>query len=425
MHAFCNTLNALALLAVLTVIPSLSGCLSLTGNLSLSQSSLNFGRVALGATGAQSLTLKNSGAHPFTITNISASARAFTISGPQLPLTLAQGQSVTFTTRFAPPALGEVSGNLQITENQAGSTPQFSGSAASAAPAIMTIQKMVLMAGTGVSAAPEITSQPANQIVSSGKTATFSVSATGAAPLDYQWSENGKAIAGATSASYTTPAATAPENGSRFTVTVSNSAGSVTSNAAVLMVGSAGQLVASATKLSYGNVAVGSSSSQSVTLSNTGNASVSISNISVNGAGVTSAGVSSGLILAAGSSAVLSVTFSPAAAGTLNGSVTVTDSAADPAVVIALSGAGVQAASHSVTLGLGPNSSNVMGYNVYRSSLSGGPYTKLNTPLITSATYVDSAVVSAQTYYYVGTSVDSSGTETTYSNQVSATIPAP
>jgi hypothetical protein len=81
-----------------------------------------------------------------------------------------------------------------------------------------------------------ITAQPANIIVTAPATATFSVVASGAAPLSYQWQKNGSAIPGATSASYTTPATTAVDNGTSFTVTVTNSTGSVTSSAAVLTV---------------------------------------------------------------------------------------------------------------------------------------------------------------------------------------------
>jgi fibronectin type 3 domain-containing protein len=49
----------------------------------------------------------------------------------------------------------------------------------------------------------------------------------------------------------------------------------------------------------------------------------------------------------------------------------------------------------------------------------------VNSPIVTSATYVDTTVLPNQTYYYVATSVDSAGDETLYSNQVSATIPTP
>src|ERR1700722_18429531 len=87
--------------------------------------------------------------------------------------------------------------------------------------------------------APTITAQPANQTVTAGQTATFTVAATGTAPLSYQWQKNGSAISGATSASYTTPATASSDNGSAFKVVVSNSTGSVTSSAATLMVNSA------------------------------------------------------------------------------------------------------------------------------------------------------------------------------------------
>ena len=411
-------------LAALGIALSQSGCVSLTGSMSVSQSSLNFGKVPLGSSGSQAVTIRNSGAGPLTISSVAATGGPFTVSGPELPFALAQGQSVTFSARFAPPAIGDVAGSLLITESQT-NTPQMSGSSGSAAPTVIMHMKTIAMAGTGVSAAPSITTQPASETVSAGKTATFSVTSSGLAPLSYQWSKNGTAISGATLANYTTPATTASDNGSRFTVEVKNSAGNVTSNVATLTVGAGGQLVASTTRLSYGNVAVGASSVLPVTFTNTGGASVSISNVSLSGAGISASGVSSGLILSAGNSAVLDVTFSPSAAGTLNGSVTVTSNAGDPTVTIALAGAAIQSAPHSVTLSLTPDSSSVTGYNVYRSSTSGGPYTKLNSPLLTSTTYTDATVAASQTYFYVGTSVDSSGSETAYSNQVSATIPSP
>lgn len=84
--------------------------------------------------------------------------------------------------------------------------------------------------------APSITTQPANQAVTVGQTATFGVVATGTAPLSYQWQKGGAPISGATSASYTTAATAASDNGAKFRVVVSNSAGSVTSNSATLTV---------------------------------------------------------------------------------------------------------------------------------------------------------------------------------------------
>jgi len=90
--------------------------------------------------------------------------------------------------------------------------------------------------GSGDPSAPVITTQPISQTVGVGQSASFVVIATGSAPLSYQWQKNGANIAGATSTSYTTPAATTGDNAAKFSVVVSNSAGSVESNVATLTV---------------------------------------------------------------------------------------------------------------------------------------------------------------------------------------------
>ena len=89
---------------------------------------------------------------------------------------------------------------------------------------------------TVTSAPPTITTQPVSQTVNVGSTATFTVTATGTAPLTYQWLENGAAIGGANAASYTTPTLASSDNGEQYSVTVSNAAGSVASTAATLTV---------------------------------------------------------------------------------------------------------------------------------------------------------------------------------------------
>jgi PQQ enzyme repeat len=86
--------------------------------------------------------------------------------------------------------------------------------------------------------APTIQTQPADQAVTAGQTASFSVVASGGS-LSYQWQKGATPITGATSPSYTTPATTLTDNGSKFAVVVSNSAGKITSNAATLTVNAA------------------------------------------------------------------------------------------------------------------------------------------------------------------------------------------
>jgi hypothetical protein len=84
--------------------------------------------------------------------------------------------------------------------------------------------------------APSITTQPVSLTVTEPAAATFSVVATGDAPLSYQWRKNGIDIFGATSSSYTFSPTDVTDNGAQFTVFVSNAAGDVTSDAATLTV---------------------------------------------------------------------------------------------------------------------------------------------------------------------------------------------
>jgi hypothetical protein len=84
--------------------------------------------------------------------------------------------------------------------------------------------------------APTITSQPSSRTVAPGASVTFSVRASGPAPLRYQWQRNGSNIAGATSEDYTITSVAQADNGARFRAIVSNDFGSTTSAEAVLTV---------------------------------------------------------------------------------------------------------------------------------------------------------------------------------------------
>lgn len=89
---------------------------------------------------------------------------------------------------------------------------------------------------TPAQVAPVITGQPHGLTVTKGQTATFSVTATGTPSPTYQWRKNGTDIQGASSSSYRIPNATMADSGARFTVVVSNGAGSATSDPATLTV---------------------------------------------------------------------------------------------------------------------------------------------------------------------------------------------
>jgi fibronectin type 3 domain-containing protein len=117
----------------------------------------------------------------------------------------------------------------------------------------------------------------------------------------------------------------------------------------------------------------------------------------------------------------LTIQFSPTATGTVNGSISIISNASGSPATVSLSGTGV--IQHSVALAWTGSTSTVSGYNVYRSTVSGGSYTKINASLVAVLNYTDLTVQSGTTYFYVATAIDSSGDESVNSNEVPATIP--
>ena len=80
-------------------------------------------------------------------------------------------------------------------------------------------------------------------------------------------------------------------------------------------------------------------------------------------------------------------------------------------------------AAHTARASWAASTSVVSGYNVYRGTVSGGPYTKLNGSLIALLAYTDATVLSGQTYFFVTSAVDGSGNESVFSNEVAAVVP--
>jgi hypothetical protein len=202
---------------------------------------------------------------------------------------------------------------------------------------------------------PTITTQPVSKTIIAGQTATFSVAASGTAPLTYQWKKNGTAISGATAATYTTAGETTADSGAQFSVSVSNSLGSVNSNAATLTVNAPTYLLSAApTSLSFGNVNTNATSTLNVTLTNSGNSNVTISGVGTSNTELSAGGISSGTVLAPGKTASVSVVFAPTVAGSAAGTVTVLSNATNSPAVVAVSGTGVQPVSAAFPVWVSP-----------------------------------------------------------------------
>jgi hypothetical protein len=184
----------------------------------------------------------------------------------------------------------------------------------------------------------------------------------------------------------------------------------------------AGQLAASPTALSFGSILLGSSKSMSASLSASG-ASVTVSSATVNNSEFSLSGLTFPFTIAAGKSASFTVKFAPQASGSTSANLSFKSNATTSTTVEALSGSGA-VSTHSVALTWNPVSS-VSGYNIYRGTKSGGPYSKINSVLDATTSFLDTAVQAGYTYYYVTAAVGASGAQSSYSNQVKAVVPSP
>jgi len=385
--------------------------------LTFNPASLRFGEVVVGKTETLAATMTNNGSTSITLSTMSVSATGYTVNQLVLPLTLAPGQSASFTVTFGPTAYGLDSGSVAFNGNVA----------------------YLNLLGRGISN-KSLTANPPSLAfgnVQTGSTGSMPVTLTNSGNGGITISQQTTSGAGFVVSGLSLPLTLAAGHSFTFTVTFSPlSAGLVSglfeglSSKSAVLVGiplsgtgtAAGQLTISPATINFGNVTVGQSSSQTGTLSASG-ASVTVSSATSSSSEFVFSGLSLPATIAAGQTTSCSVTFTPQASGTASATLSFASNASNSPTVQSLSGTGVAPQQYSVSLSWDASTSQVAGYNVYRGSLSGGPYSKINSTLDPSTAYTDSNVAAGQTYYYVTTAVDSSGQESVYSNQAEAVIP--
>jgi HYDIN/CFA65/VesB family protein len=187
------------------------------------------------------------------------------------------------------------------------------------------------------------------------------------------------------------------------------------------------QLAVTPVTLNIGSVGVGSSGTATASLAATG-ADVTVTSASSNNSQFALSGISLPVTIPAGQSAEFTVTFTPQTAGAASGTLTFSSNATPSSTINNLAATGTAAQTYTVQLSWAPStSSNIVGYNVYRSPFGSGcgAYARLNTALNPSTFFGDSSVADGQTYCYVTTAVNSSNQESPFSTPVEATVPAP
>jgi hypothetical protein len=188
---------------------------------------------------------------------------------------------------------------------------------------------------------------------------------------------------------------------------------------------SSATLTATPSSLGFGSQVLNSAATLTVKITNTGSAAVSITQDTIAGSGF-SVGITTPINLNAGQSVSVPVVFNPGASGTVNGSLTLTSNG-KTVLSVPLTGTGLAALAHSVDVTwVASTSTPLQGYNVYRSTVSGGPYSKLSATLSpTTLLFTDTTPVSGKKYFYVVTALNTSGAESSASSEVAVTIPVP
>lgn len=188
---------------------------------------------------------------------------------------------------------------------------------------------------------------------------------------------------------------------------------------------SSASLSATPSSLGFGSQVLNTPTTQTTKITNTGSVALAITQDTIAGSGF-SVGITTPINLNPAQSVNVPVVFNPGAAGTVNGSLTLVSNGTTM-LSVPLTGTGLAPLAHSVDVAWDASSSaTLQGYNVYRSTVSGGPYTKISPTLATSTLlFTDTTPVSGKQYFYVVTAVDTSGAESSASTQVAVTIPVP
>jgi hypothetical protein len=404
------------------------------GQLVVNPSTVSFGSVQIGGSVSQSVVLSNALSSTLTISQATVSGTGFACSGLGMPTTLAPGQSVSLTTTFAPRSGGTVTGGLSLAYSFPKNKSRGKGSPNSNATATLSLT------GTGTGSG-QLTANPsslnfANVQVGGNLTLMDSLTNTGGAVvtiLQAGVTGTGFGMSGLTvpltlnpGASVTFSAMFAPQSPGSTSGGINVTSDASNTTLAVPLAGTGtnqGQVALTPVALDFGNVTVGANASRASSLSASG-ASVIVSSASVSSAEFSLTGISFPLTIAAGQSVPFTLTFAPQTSGTATAVLSITSTASN-APTETVGGVGVAPPQHGVSLSWGNSGSGTVGYNVYRGSASGGPYSKINSALDAAAAYSDNSVVAGQTYYYVATAVDGSGMESPYSNEAQAVIPSP
>jgi Abnormal spindle-like microcephaly-assoc'd, ASPM-SPD-2-Hydin len=388
--------------------------------LSISPATLSFGNVNVGSSATQSATLTASNG-PVTISSGSTSSSQFAIKGLTFPLTIPAGQSVQATIQFTPSGTGAVSGQDQFVSNASNPSAAELLSGVGIASSQLTVSPSALSfgnvnVGSTASLQATLTATNGSVTISSGQTSSSQFAIAGLSfPLVIPAGQSVQATI------QFTPGAAGSVTGVDEFVSNANSPQQSLTGTGVSNTASS-QLTVSPSILSFGNVNVGSTATLPATLT-ASNGPVTISSDATSTSEFAITGISLPITLQAGQSVQATIQFTPNAAGAASAQDQFLSNASNSPGREQLTGTGIASNPHSASLSWQAGASGITGYNVYRGTTNGGPYSQVNSALVSAPSYTDSTVAGGSTYYYVTTEVNSQGQESGYSNVAEAQIP--
>jgi hypothetical protein len=316
----------------------LSGTGAATGAVVASPASVSFGNIVVGNSLNQVVTLTNAGGNSVSLTQASVSGPGFSFAGLTVPASLAAGQSLSFTSSFAPQSAGAAAGNITITTSNSNAALN------------------IPLAGTGVNPGSLIATPTSvnfgNVLQGSSLSQNLTLTNSGGASLTISQASatgSGFSISGlsvpvtlAAGQSVGVTATFAPQSLGALSGNLALVYGSSTLNIPLSGTGVAqGTLTASPSSVDFGTVQTGSSQTLNVTVTNSGGSSVTVSQASISGTGFGLETLSLPFTLGAGQGKSVSVTFAPSAPGAASGNIAIVSNASNPTLNIAVTGTGV------------------------------------------------------------------------------------
>lgn len=395
------------------------------------QNNVNFGTVASGSSLILPMAVGDNGTRRVTILRVRMSGSGFSFAGPNLPMVLNPQQQSQVSLSFSPQSAGSNNGTATVVYWVAATKTSkgYSGRATASLSGTESDSAAYLKAPSSMNLGSVPVGGSQTQMLTVSNTGGTNLTISAANVTGSGFTVSGMALPYSLAAGTSTNVAvtfaptTSGTNAASLAIASNASDPAVTVSLTGTATSTSGTLGVTPGAMSFGTVTIGNSQTLSGSVTASGG-SVVLSSASSSNSAFSVSGLTFPVTVASGQRLPFTVTFAPSAAGSASANISFfAANASSTSETASGSGAAVQ---HTVGLSWNASTStSIAGYNVYRSTSSNGSYSRINPVLDPSMNYSDSTVQAGQTYYYATTAVDSSGTESGYSNKVQVVVPTP